>query len=97
MFEWDSDIIGMPTIDEIREATDFLIPVNSSDTDVQMKGSFAVRYGNRVPFLDAQRIEYTAVNGKAPMAHIFAVPHKRDTNTTFILMEYILGANLQEV
>lgn len=86
----DRDI---PSIAEIRKATNILSSSDASTTVVKI-GDLAIKYGNGATLLEAQTLDYVSKNSAVPAPKLVATLTEPETDSTFIVMEYAEGAAL---
>ncbi|KAE8344332.1 hypothetical protein BDV24DRAFT_160474 [Aspergillus arachidicola] len=91
----DPKAIDLPTLVQIREATDFLSVADSSYKVVRVKNRLAVKFGNGISPAEAEIMKLLAANSKVPVPKVYATFKEPEIKITFIIMEYISGDNLQ--
>ncbi|KAF4946530.1 hypothetical protein FGADI_11168 [Fusarium gaditjirri] len=87
----------IPTIAEIRAATEVLSPPGASATVVKVGEDLAVKFGHTVSLEEAEAIRFLSTNSKVPVPEIYATMVEPETGINFIVMEYINAKSLADL
>ncbi|CEI68823.1 hypothetical protein FVEN_g11134 [Fusarium venenatum] len=79
----------IPTIVEIRASTVVLSTPDASATVVRVGENLAVKLGRTVTLLEADNLRFLSTNSKVPVPEVYATMVEPETNSKFIVMEYI--------
>ncbi|KFX95507.1 hypothetical protein V490_03821 [Pseudogymnoascus sp. VKM F-3557] len=88
----DSDL---PTIAQIKAATDFLSEPDAHSKVVKINDCIAVKFGTQVPLLEAETMRFIAANSTVPVPKVLAAFSEKETGINFIVMELVQGRTLE--
>ena len=83
----------LPSVSEIRAATDRLSNHDASSTVVRI-GDFAIKFGHHTDLIEARNLQFLAENSHVSVPKVFAAFVEKATRETFIIMEYFPGSSL---
>lgn len=92
MLDGDPDV---PTIAQIKAATEVLSQPDASATVVKINERLAVKFGTRVSLAEADTMRFISSNSRVPVPKVFAAFSEPETGINFIVMEFVPGSTLQ--
>lgn len=87
----------LPTIAQIKAATDFLSQPDAHSKVVKISDKIAVKFGTQVPLLEAETMRFIAANSSVPVPKVLAAFSERETGMNFIVMELVQGRTLEDL
>ncbi|OAF61864.1 hypothetical protein VC83_01461 [Pseudogymnoascus destructans] len=85
----------LPTIEEIKAASELLSQPNMSTKVVKINDRIAVKYGCAVSLLEAETMKFVALNSMVPVPKVLAAFAEEETSLKFIVMELVPGRTLE--
>ncbi|OBT80737.1 hypothetical protein VF21_00346 [Pseudogymnoascus sp. 05NY08] len=90
----DQDV---PTIAQIKAATDFISQPDAHSKVVKISDQIAVKFGTQVPLLEAETMRFIAANSAVPVPKVLATFSEEETGMNFIVMELVQGRTLEDL
>ncbi|RDW66951.1 hypothetical protein BP5796_09700 [Coleophoma crateriformis] len=84
----------IPTIDQIKAATELLSPEDATMKVVKIGTKFAVKFGRAVSLVEAESMRFVASNTSVPVPEVFATFSDPQTKINYIVMEFMPGQSL---
>jgi aminoglycoside phosphotransferase (APT) family kinase protein len=85
----------LPTIAQIKAATEILSQPDAHARVVKINDQIAVKFGTRVSLLEAETMKFIAANSRVPVPRVFAAFSEIETKMNFIVMEFVPGRTLE--
>lgn len=86
----------IPSVAQIKAATDFLSASDASTKVVRVGREFAVKYGRSVSVVEGESQKYVAENSAVPVPRVFKI-FTDAMGTDYIVMEFIYGMILERI
>ncbi|KAM0544117.1 hypothetical protein ACHAPJ_011999 [Fusarium lateritium] len=87
----------IPTIAEIRASSEVLSAPDAAATVVKVGENIAVKFGPAVFPQEAEALQFLSTNSKVPVPEVYATIEEPETESTFIVMEYIDSKTLADL
>lgn len=89
----DSDL---PTIAQIKAATEVLSQPDVSAKVVRIDGRFAVKFRTSVSLSEAEAMRFISSKSQVPIPKVLSALSEPETGIKFIVMEFVPGTTLQD-
>ncbi|KAI9729796.1 MAG: hypothetical protein M1818_008410 [Claussenomyces sp. TS43310] len=87
----------IPSVEQIRAATDVLSASDASAKVVRLGQEFAVKFGRTVSVLEGETQRFVEENTAVPVPKVFEIFSDPATGINYIVMEFIYGMTLERI